>query len=942
MRGIRTKTNELFLKLSACEYDVIVLTETWLRPDVASAEFAANYSVFRCDRSAASSTLQRGGGVLIAVKASLSCSSVELVDCGNIEQVAVRVNLCKTKIYVCGIYLRPNSPPALYSTHEAAVHQICERAMDSDRIVIVGDYNLPQLVWSYDEDVNSLLPSNASTEQEIALVESMVASGLHQLNSLLNSNGRTLDLAFVNEPNDVELIEPPSALLRIDNHHKPFVLRIDVNDSYMELSSDNNVDDFDFRRCSFPELNNAILNVNWTEMFQAADTDETVRMFYEKLYDILEELVPRRRRRTYSFKHPWWTSELQHLRNVLRKARKRYFRARSAENRVHLHSLEAQYSDCQDAAFHNYIRRMEQTAKQDPSSFWSFIRSRKQSNRIPAEMTFKDSSANSPHELANLFADFFEEVHSTTSPTFSPDSVRNCPIYNLNCPPLVVSQNDVLLALEKLDVSKGPGTDNIPPLFLRECADSLLTPLTIIFNKSLSESTFPEAWKSASITPIFKAGNNRAVENYRGVSILCCLAKVFEQLVHEVLYAASRPLISDFQHGFVKRRSTTTNLMSYVSFLSSEIENRHQVDAIYFDFSKAFDRVPHDLAIAKFKHLGFPDWITEWLRSYLSSRRAFVKVNGARSRVFSITSGVPQGSVLGPLIFILFVNDVCLRLKSRLLLFADDMKIYRVISSHLDCCALQADIDELLLWCSENGMELNYSKCKFISFSRRQSRIEFEYSINSETMERVQAIRDLGVVVDSKLRFNEHVSTTTAKAFAALGFIRRNTNSFTDIYALKTLYSSIVRSIMEYAVTVWSPYHAVQTIRMERIQRSFIRYALRQLPWNDPANLPDYASRCMLIDLETLSARRTKLQRLFIFDLVKGNIDCPPLLQNLGFYAPSRQLRERNLFLVRRHRTTYGYNNPFDNCVRSFNNVSAVFDFNLSKSVFKSRIRNLG
>lgn len=259
-------------------------------------------------------------------------------------------------------------------------------------------------------------------------------------------------------------------------------------------------------------------------------------------------------------------------------------------------------------------------------------------------MTYKKTIASCPEDVANMFADCFKNVYSSNPPTFSSDNLRNCPTYDLNLAPFDISRQDVYSALKNLDVTKGAGTDNLPPLVLKECAESLQMPLEIIYNKSLRNSTFPSIWKKASITPIFKAGSSHAVENYRGVSILCSVAKVFEGLVHNVLYAASTPIISELQHGFVKKRSTTTNLMMFTNFLSTEIEKRSQVDAIYFDFSKAFDKVPHELAIAKLRHLGFPDWITEWLRSYLTQRVAFVNINGTHSSVFSIASGKRSGA----------------------------------------------------------------------------------------------------------------------------------------------------------------------------------------------------------------------------------------------------------------------------------------------------------
>lgn len=429
------------------------------------------------------------------------------------------------------------------------------------------------------------------------------------------------------------------------------------------------------------------------------------------------------------------------------------------------------------------------------------------------------------------------------------------------------------------------------------------------------------------------------MENYRPISILCCLAKVFETLLHDALYPVVQPAISESQHGFVKKRSTTSNLMTFTHAVFDKLEKRSQVDAIYVDFSKAFDKVPHNLAIAKLNRLGLPCWTIQWLKSYLSSRKAFVKVQGARSDIFGISSGVPQGSHLGPLIFVLFINDLCDQLDCGKLLYADDLKLFRTIKTLLDCCALQADVDRVSNWCDLNGMQMNANKCKVISFSRRQSTTVFDYSLNSSSLERVSSIKDLGVILDSKLRFHEHIATMTAKANAMLGFLRRNTQLFDDAYALKSLYCALVRSVLEYGVQIWAPYHAVHVENIERVQKRFIRYALRGLPWNDPAHLPPYEHRCALIGVQSLANRRTLLQRLFVFDVITGNIDCSSLLANVQFHAPARQLRNRQLLWIPSHRSLYGYNNPLDSCCRLFNDVCDVFDFNISKFVFKNRIK---
>lgn len=309
--------------------------------------------------------------------------------------------------------------------------------------------------------------------------------------------------------------------------------------------------------------------------------------------------------------------------------------------------------------------------------------------------------------------------------------------------------------------------------------------------------------------------------------------------------------------------------------------------------------------------------------------------------MFAIPSGVPQGSILGPLIFVLFVNDICDQLHCCKLLYADDLKIYRVIKSILDCCALQEDINRLTSWCRINGMLANAAKCKVITFARVNSPIKFDYTIDHAPLERVDAIKDLGLILDDKLRFNKHISMVIAKANSMIGFLRRNTMEFTDVHALKSLYCSLIRSVLEYGVQVWAPYHAVHVTRIERIQKKFVRFALRRLPWTDPDNLPAYEHRCALIGLHSLSSRRTFLQRLFIFDIVSNHIDCSSVLQCVNFHAPTRQLRNFNLLWTPGHRTAYGFHNPVDRCCRLFNDVYDAFDFNISRLVFKNRIKDL-
>ena len=941
VRGLRTKTTILKQRLASCEYDIVVLTETWLRSDINNAELSSDYSLFRCDRSESTSNFSRGGGVVVAVKHGFQCFEVSLVDVSQLEQTVVCIKLPDRSLYIVGIYLPPNSDTLLYRKHSDAVQRVIDSSSDKDTIILLGDYNLPFLLWSFDDDINGYLPSNASSEQEVALTESISACGLVQINSVVNRNNRILDLVFTSSADTIEISQPTLPLLPTDDHHPPLLLQIDVS-CLVLIPADPQLDvpDFDFRLCDFNSLNHVLASIDWDQYLHGHSVDENVLLFYDKLYGILHFMAPRRRRVIHDVhRKPWWNTELRNLRNRLRKTRKRYLARKTAENKSLLIFAETAYNERLNASFRNYLDNLQSNMKKNPSMFWKFIKAQKSNSQIPNSVSYGDTRATSPTEAANLFATFFQSVYNRTPPQPYPGCFQSVPTHDIHLSHLQFSQHEVMKVLSELDVSKGSGIDGLTPCFWKNCAESLAGPVTLLFNESLTEKTFPEIWKMATMIPIHKSGNVRLVDNYRGISILCCLGKVLESLVHKTLLFAAKSVISDHQHGFVPQRSTTTNMLCFSNVLFREVERRNQVDTIYVDFSKAFDTVPHQYAVEKLRHMGFPDWIMDWISSYLTDRKAFVLVNSSRSMTFNVPSGVPQGSVLGPLLFVLYINDLCRSISSGKLLFADDLKMFRVINSTLDCIALQTDINTLIRWCVENGMSVNIRKCKIISFYRCLSPIINDYAITGQTLERVQSIRDLGVIMESKLRFNEHISCVTAKAFAVLGFIRRNAVHFTDIYALKALFCTLVRSILEYAAPVWAPHHASQIVQIERVQKSFIRFALRRLPWNDPVNLPNYPARCQLVDLELLSARRLKLQRLIIFDILRGNVDCSELLVDIQLYAPNRQLRNSVLIAIPAHRTSYGYNSPFSSCLRNFNSVCDLFDFNMSKECFKARIR---
>ena len=909
---MRTKTNSLFNALSGCDYDAVALTETWLNSTFLDSELTTDYTLYRCDRCSTGNVLRRGGGVLIAVKKTLnSCLITPYAD-SDLEQIFVRIKLHNSLLFIGAIYLPPNTNAERYQKHVECIEKVCDSAGENDKIVVVGDYNLPRIEWFRDDELGSMNARSLMSESESVLLETVASLGLHQMNEIANQNGRILDLAFVSDPDNSECVECVLPLMKVDVHHIPIVLILEDTIETSLLTHNNYY--YDFEHCNFLAMHDALLNKDWCSILSVGSVDEAADNFYTHLFDLIREHVPVKRRRQQQLPtQPWWSPELRNCRNRLRKARKRYFRRRSDDNKIKMRDLETEYNQLNAECLLSYTHRMECSLKVNPKSFWAFIKRRKQPQGVPTNVFYKDSSADAPEDAANLFSSFFRNVLSNNLPPSSESYLNSLPVHDLDIPRFSFSRQEILDKLLSVDVTKGAGPDLLPPSFIQRYAEVIATPTAILFNRSLSEGSFPCVWKTASIIPIHKTGNIHNIENYRGISTLSCLPKVFERLVHDAVYPLVHNIIDPNQHGFVKKRSTTTNLMAYVSSLVESLDNRKQIDAVYVDFSKAFDKVPHLLAIRKLEKMGMPDWLTLWLESYLTGRNAYVRLGATCSASFDITSGVPQGSILGPLLFVLFINDICGIIQSTMSLFADDSKFYKIIDTVADCLALQNDIDSLLEWCRLNGMEANIKKCNSITFTRKKNPIVFDYRMAGAPLTKISTVKDLGVYIDSKLTFAEHVTVTSTKAYAVLGFIRRNTRSFRNVYCLKALYCTLVRSLLEYCVQVWAPYFTTHSDRIERIQKSFVRFALRHLPWNNPTLLPPYAERCRLINLPTLSARRTMLQRLFVFDLLNNNIDCSNLLGRLRFNAPRRRYRHHEFFRSSFNRTVYGQNNPLWN-----------------------------
>jgi hypothetical protein len=457
---------------------------------------------------------------------------------------------------------------------------------------------------------------------------------------------------------------------------------------------------------------------------------------------------------------------------------------------------------------------------------------------------------------------FTEPCSAKDFPTIEAITDKTCNIQLENFSPTHI-QNELC----KLDVDKSPGGDGIHPFVLKNCAPIIAKILSVIFTASFIMGIVPDAWKDANITPLFKKGIRLNKLNYRPISLTAIIGKVMEKLIQSPMinHLTRYDLISKSQHGFVKKKSCMTNLLETLDIITEIVNRGFSVDLIFLDFAKAFDMVSHAGLLVKLKSFGFDDQLINWMNSYLSGRRQRVVLGDIVSSWKEVLSGIPQGSILGPLLFLLFINDMPDLFNEFCKLFADDTKLLAAIRNTQDCNKLQSDLDIATIWAETWRMKFNNDKCKVMHIGKNNPLNKYTMlSSPSErtTLEETNAERDLGVILSKDLKWKCQVQKAANKANAILGILKRTFTHWTT-ETVKILYTSFVRPHLEYASSVWSPYQKQDIFTLEQVQRR----ATKLVP--QLKNLP-YEKRLELIGLTTLKERRERGDAIQFYKLKNG------------------------------------------------------------------------
>jgi hypothetical protein len=573
--------------------------------------------------------------------------------------------------------------------------------------------------------------------------------------------------------------------------------------------------------------------------------------------------------------------------------------------------------------FNLYLEKIKQDISNgNCESFWKFAKDNNSVKHTPDIMKLNEREMDSPEEIAEAFREYFMSVYNNE--TITNESVRLTnevsPCTN-NIFIRHIDTEEVFKAIKSIKTKRSVGPDGIPAYIVKGCADIITPTLSHLFNVSLKTGVFPNKWKTAKVCPIFKNGDRNDVKNYRPVSILSIFSKIFECIIYKHVKFQLKCQMSEFQHGFLANKSVATNLTNFSDYVITMMDSGSQVDAIYLDFQKAFDSVNHCLLLNKLQSIGVSGSLFYLLSSFLSERKQYVVHKNATSSDYLALSGVPQGSNLGPLLFLIFINDLpqCLR-NTKCLMFADDIKIYRKVDNLTECLQVQNDLHNIFMWSKNNYLHFNINKCSVMTYSRRINVLTFNYSMDEVVIERKSELKDLGIIFDCKMAFVNHILYISMSACKLLGFLYRMSKYFRNECVLKLLYFSLVRSKLEYCSVIWNPYTKKYSEIIEKIQKRFLRhmYYIRYRVYPIMENHIKYDNLLEMFHVHKLFDRRILNDLLFLHDVINKG-ECGPLLNRFNFHVPTKMGRNIMTFYVMKVNSEYCKNSPINRLCTTFN-----------------------
>ena len=594
----------------------------------------------------------------------------------------------------------------------------------------------------------------------------------------------------------------------------------------------------------------------------------------------------------------------------------------------------------------NYYTNQLNLYQHDVKNTWKIIKNAMntfENNSALTKVKCNDIIGEEPVDIADTFNSYFSSIGKELAHKIAPSTKQFQDFLGDPNPKSIflspVSKNEILEIVNNLKDKKSAGHDGIDNYLLKKIITSIVDPLTHLLNFSITSGLVPKNMKIAKVIPIFKKGDKQEVNNYRPISLLTGISKILERIIYTRLinFLQINDIFSNFQFGFRKKHSTSHALLTFIEKVTQAIDNHSHMLGIFLDFSKAFDTIDHKILLKKVYNYGIRGKALEWFRSYLSDRQQYVCVNDAKSNTLNIECGVPQGSILGPLLFIIYMNDFH-RSSSILsfILFADDSNLF---FSHPDPHALlntvNAELINVTEWIKANKLSLNLLKTKYMLFSNTIETLPGNIIFDETPLEKVNLIKFLGVYVDNKLSWKDHITTTCKTISRNIGVINK-LKYVLPSSVLLMLYSSLILPYLNYGILVWGNTHQVLLEKLLLLQKKSMRIIFNLHPRTHTDDL--------FFHNKILKVKELYLFHLgqFMFKFKANNL--PKVFdqtfnQNDSFHNyPTRHSNEYHLPLLRTilAQSTFVYTGP-----KFWNNLDDNLKIKMSIHSFKNKLKQL-
>ena len=855
------------------------------------------------------------------------------------DTVSVEISgLKQTKILVTCLY-RSGSPQKAIEKDEEMYRLMrsITAATGYTMKVLVGDFNLNKIAWTPDPEPMASLSENSVEYKFIECVrDTFMFQHVTEPTRYREGNRPTLDdLLFTSFENNITNLVHDAPLGKSDHVTLTCQLNTDLKPVVLKKVS------YNYNKADYQKMK-TMLNRDWESILSNKDTQEISDILAEAYDKAVDECIPKFKQRNSDIKKPLWMNQ-----NAFRKVKRkysswcRYLNTKQSQTYKEYITKRNESTKENKKARKEFETKLAKECRTNQKAVWHYMKTMNRvASRVPKLKKPDGTFTSSDTEIANALNQQYSSV-------FTKEDTSNMP--NIPLKPLItaelqafnITEDDVLKELIALQPNKSPGVDGVHPRVLKELSEELVKPITILLKKSLESESLPTHWLQAVVTPIFKKGSKSIPENYRPVSLTCILCKILEKIIVKIIiqHIKDNELANLRQHGFTKGKSTTTNLLEVLNVWSEALMHGIPVDVLFLDFFKAFDVVPHLRLLKQLSSFGITGKANGWIKAFLNNRSQKVRVNGAESQWTPVLSGIPQGSILGPILFSLFINDMPDGIQSLISLFADDTKIHLPLVNDDSTNQLQQDLEVVEAWSSAMQMRFNLKKCKVMHLGRTNEKRDYFMHTDEgdlHKLEESELEKDLGLNTDNKLKFTDHCQIKINTANKVLRYIR-HTFQHLDEQTFLLLYTAMVRPHLEYASCAWNPYLKYNIDSVERVQRR----ATKMVP-----SLKDmsYTDRLKKLNLETLEYRRTRADLLETFRILNGihTLDqschcshCPDKLMFTPSLSSSTRGHNRKLQIqeatgIRKH--------YFTRVAKLWNNLSQAAVSASSINIFKNHL----